>query len=377
MRKSSTAIIAIVLILVTLGIIMLASTSAVQADASYKDSSYFVKRQFFALVVGLTACVLCMRIPYAHWRTLAPLIAVCTIILLVMAIIPGVGINVKGSSRWLKLGPVTIQPSELAKFAMIISMAVWLGFSQRNITRLRDGMFIPLGILAVYAGLIFAEPDFGTTMLIALVGLSMMFLAGARFGYISIAAVIGLAGFVYAVMKNEVRMRRVLAFLNPEKYAENEAFQLLHAIYAFVIGGFSGVGLGDSLQKRFYLPEAHTDFIFAILGEELGMLASLGVILLFASFFMIGLYITFRTTDIFGRLMAFGITMLISLQAAINIAVVTGCMPTKGLPLPFISYGGTSLVMSLAMVGVLVNIAHQDTDSESNRNASRDRTVRF
>ncbi|HMP89810.1 MAG TPA: putative lipid II flippase FtsW [Kiritimatiellia bacterium] len=377
MRTSATAIIAIVLILVALGLIMLASTSYVQADASYRDSAYFVKRQLVALVVGLVAFFTCLRIPYHHWKVLAPFIAVSVIILLVMAVTPGVGITVKGSSRWLKLGPVTIQPSELAKFAVIITLSVWLCLVQRTVGTFKNGLLIPGGILAIFAGLIFIEPDFGTTMLIGMVGLSIMFVAGARISYLSIVTVLGLSGFIFAVFKNEVRMRRILAFLNPEKYAQNEAFQLLHAIYAFVLGGFSGAGFGESLQKRFYLPEAHTDFIFAIMGEELGILASLGVVLLFAAFFGFGLFISFRTSDIFGRLVAFGITLMISLQAAINIAVVTGCMPTKGLPLPFISYGGTSLVVTLAMVGVLVNVAFHASEDLVSRHATKNRPIRI
>jgi cell division protein FtsW len=377
MRKSATAIIAIVLVLVFVGIVMLASTSAVQADASFHDSGFFIKRQILALIVGFGAAILCMRIPYPQWRVLAPVIGLVAVVLLIMAIIPGVGIELKGSSRWLRFGPVNIQPSELGKFALILVMAKWLSHAQRSILSLKDGMIIPLGFLGLFACLVFIEPDFGTTMLMGVVGFSMMFVAGSRIGYLLIAAVIGLSAFSFAVMENEVRMRRIMAFLNPEKYAENEAFQLLHAIYAFVIGGFSGVGLGDSLQKRFYLPEAHTDFIFAILGEELGLVASLGIILLFAGFFGLGLLISFRAQDIFGRLLAFGLTMIISLQAAINIGVVTGCLPTKGLPLPFISYGGTSLVMSLAMVGVLVNIAYHSTESTSLGNSKKDPQMRF
>jgi cell division protein FtsW len=375
MRKSATGVLAIALVLVTIGIIMLASTSAIQASATFNDAGFFIKRQGVALVVALVACFACMRIPYHHWRSLAPAIAIISIILLVMAIIPGVGINLKGSSRWLRLGPVNIQPSELAKFAMIIMMAKWLAQSQRTITTIKHGVLAPLAILGVFAFLIIIEPDFGTTMLICSVGFIMMFVGGTRVSYLSIAAVSGFSLIAYMISQNRVRMRRILAFINPEEYAENEGFQLLHAIYAFVIGGFRGVGLGDSLQKRFYLPEAHTDFIFAILGEELGLLASLLVIVLFAAFFILGMLISLNVQDVYGRLLAFGLTMMISIQAAINIGVVTGCLPTKGLPLPFISYGGTSLVMSMAMVGVLVNIAFHASD-ETRRTGSRaDRSI--
>ncbi|HMO51145.1 MAG TPA: putative lipid II flippase FtsW [Kiritimatiellia bacterium] len=376
MRKSATAIIAIALLLITAGIIMLFSTSAVQAEATYNDPAFFLKRQVVALIVGFIAALACMRIPYPYWRTLAPFLAVIAIVLLVMALIPGVGVTLKGSSRWLRLGPFNLQPSEIAKFVLIIGMARWLSQSQRHVGRLREGLFIPLAILGSFAGLVFISPDFGTTMLMGVVGFAMMYIAGARLSYLIVAGVSGAAAVAVAIMHNQVRMRRILAFLDPEKYAENEAYQLTQAIYAFVIGGFGGVGLGESLQKRFYLPEAHTDFIFAILGEEFGLRATLPVLLLFAAFFFLGLFISRNAPDPFAKLLAFGITMMISFQAAINIGVVTGSLPTKGLALPFISYGGTSLVMSLVMVGVLVNIAFHASEPASRTALSGSRTVR-
>jgi cell division protein FtsW len=259
----------------------------------------------------------------------------------------------------LRFGPINVQPSELAKFATILLLSWWMGRAQRRAGEFRMGLLVPIILLGLIAGLIFIEPDFGTTLLIGCVGMVIMFVGGTRVGYLVIAAVGGGAVFLLAILQNEERMRRIFAFLNPDKYAQDEAFQLLNAIYAFVVGGGAGVGLGGSLQKQFYLPEAHTDFIFAIVGEELGLAASLGVVVLFLGFFMCGLWISLRAPDTFGRLVAFGITSMITLQAAINIGVVTGCLPTKGLPLPFISFGGTSIAITLAMVGVLVNIALQ------------------
>ncbi|MGA1193531.1 MAG: putative lipid II flippase FtsW [Kiritimatiellia bacterium] len=377
MRKSATAIIAISLILVTLGIVILASTSAIQAEHSYDDATFFLKRQVASLVVAFISGMICMRIPYAYWRRLTPLIGVIAVVLLVLALTPGIGVTLKGSSRWLRLGPFNLQPSEIAKFALIISMARWLAVSQRRITTIKHGLLAPLGILAVFAGLVFAAPDFGTTMLMGVVGFAMMFISGTRISYLIVTSTLAAAGFAVAIMHNQVRMRRILAFLDPEKYAETEAFQLLQAIYAFVVGGLGGVGLGESLQKRFYLPEAHTDFILAILGEELGLFASLAVLLLFVAFFFFGLYISMNAQDLFGRLLAFGITMMITVQAAINIGVVTGVLPTKGLALPFISYGGTSLVMSFAMIGVLVNVAFYSAEMKSAGVLTGDRTIRF
>jgi cell division protein FtsW len=359
MWKTASVIVCVALLLVTIGVIMLQSTGAIRGEAVYKDAHFFLKRQAVALAVGFVAFLLASRIDYHRWRALAPLLAIGTVALLVMAILPGVGVNVKGSSRWLRMGPITVQPSEFAKFSSIVALSWWMSRVQRRADELVPGLIVPLVILGSMTGLIFIEPDFGTTLLTGAVGMAILFVGGARFGHVVIACTVGFSAFALAIMQDAERMRRVFAFLNPEKYAQDEAFQLLNAIYAFVVGGATGVGLGESLQKRFYLPEAHTDFIFAIIGEELGLVASLGIVLLFLVFFVCGILVSLRASEMFGRLLAFGITAMITLQAAINIGVVTGCLPTKGLPLPFISFGGTSIVVTLFMVGVLVNVALQ------------------
>lgn len=363
MRKSAQALLAIALSLTMLGVVILYSTSS---------SHFYRQAGFVAVAIGL--CMLVVRIPYQQWRPLAAVVAVGTVILLIMTAIPGVGVEINGSRRWLKFGPINIQPSEIAKFAMILLMARWLTDRQRQITSIKHGVIVPGAIILLFALLIMLQPDYGTTVLIGSIGFAMMFAGGTRLGYLLILVVSGFGAIAYKVSQNPVRMRRILAFLHPEEFADTEGFQLLQAIYAFVIGGFGGVGLGDSLQKKSYLPEAHTDFILAILGEELGYLASLSVILLFAAFFAVGLWVSYKAVDLYARLLAFGLTMMISVQAAINVGVVTGCLPTKGLPLPFISYGGTSIVMSMVMVGVLVNIAYQANEDgvRAGRNRRRD-----
>ncbi|MBU0677256.1 MAG: putative lipid II flippase FtsW [Verrucomicrobia bacterium] len=361
MWKTTSLLTGCVLILVTLGVVMLASTSSVHGASAHGDSLYFVKRQCVWLVVAILASFVAIRLDYHYWRDLAIPLAVFTLALLVMAVLPGVGISIKGSSRWLRFGPVRFQPSELAKLSSVVLLAWWMAKNQRHAEKLTNGLLLPLAGLGLFLGLIFVEPDFGTTLLIGVVGMLIMLIGGTRISYLVIAGALGLTGFTLAIMQNAERMRRIIAFLNPEKYAKDEAFQLLNAIYAFVIGGGRGVGLGQSLQKRFYLPEAHTDFIFAIIGEELGITASMGVIVLFLLIFLAGMHIALKAPDIFGRLLGFGITVLIALQAVINIGVVTGCLPTKGLPLPFISFGGSSLVMSCVMVGILINVARQSS----------------
>ena len=370
MWKTASILVGIVLILVTLGVVMLASTSSVQGEQLFHDPNYFLKRQVLWLIIAFIVAVLTSNVDYHYWKPLAIPLVLFTVVLLVMVLIPGVGLNIKGSNRWLRFGAVNFQPSELAKPATIMFLAWWMARVQRHALELMRGMIVPLFCLGMILGLVFIEPDFGTTMLIAVVGMALMFVGGSRISYLIVASAVGACGFTLAIMQDAERMRRITAFLNPEKYAKDEAFQLLNAIYAFVIGGGPGVGLGQSLQKRFYLPEAHTDFIFAILGEELGLGASLAVVVLFISLLICGVRISFRAPDQFGKLLGFGVTMMIVLQAAINIAVVTGSMPTKGLALPFISFGGSSLLISMAMVGVLVNIARQsgdDTEPDESR----------
>ena len=379
MWKTATILVSIVLVLITLGVVMLASTSGIQGRLQHHDPNFFVKRQVVALILGGICAILASWVDYRYWRPLAVPLAAASVVLLVLVLVPGVGLTIKGSSRWLRLGPVSFQPSETAKLATIVLLAWWMARVQRHAHEFKLGLIAPLFALGVFLGLIFIEPDFGTTILIAVVGMLMMFVGGTRPGYLMVSGALGLAGFTLAVMQNAERMRRITAFLNPEKYAEDEAFQLLNAIYAFVAGGGRGVGLGQGLQKHFYLPEAHTDFIFAIVGEELGLAASLGVVLAFLGIFLCGIRITFRAPDQFGKLLAFGITLMLSVQAMINIAVVTGSMPTKGLPLPFISFGGTSMLISLLMIGILVNIARQAGEMEEGDDAGfiKDAAHRF
>lgn len=351
------------LILLTLGIVMLYSASALAGGATDQNNpQYFFQRQLIWLVIALCGGYLATRINYRAWRRAAIPFALATFVLLVLTVIPGIGTEVKGSSRWLRLGPVNLQPSEFAKLSTIILMSWWMAKIQRRAREFVRGMLIPSFFLGAVLLLIFIEPDFGTTMLIALVGAAMMFVVGVRLSYLVIAAALGLTGFFAAVMHNAERWRRIIAFLNPEKYEATEAWQLLNAKYAFVLGGGLGVGLGQSVQKRAYLPEAHTDFIYAIMGEELGLALSLLVLVLFIVIFVAGLRVSVCAPESFGKLLAFGITMMITVQACLNIGVVTGCLPTKGLPLPFISFGGSSLIVSVGMIGILINIAKHSVE---------------
>jgi cell division protein FtsW len=360
MRRAATTLIGVVVALVAIGLVMLASTSGVRSESAYSTPYYFVIRQIVWLVMAMAACLVFARVDYRWLRRLSIPILVVTALLLVATLVPGVGRLINGSRRWLALGPANLQASELAKFSVILFLASRLHPLLHEPEQTIRRIAAPFSVVALMLGLIFFEPDYGTTMLVALVAGAMMFVAGVRVRYLLVTGATGVMFFVLMLMMDEERMTRILAFLDPMKYAKDEAFQLLNALYAFVTGGLRGSGLGLSLQKHFFLPECHTDFILPIIGEELGLTASLGVLALFIAFFFSGMAVAARTRDNFGRLLAFGITLMIGLQATINIAVVTGCLPTKGLALPFISYGGSSLVVSGVLLGVLINIARQN-----------------
>jgi cell division protein FtsW len=374
MRKTISLFIAIVLILTTLGIVILASASS--------DEFGFVWRQLIWLTLSFcTACV-AARIDYRFYKKIAVPLALFSLLLLVLVRIPGIGHEIKGSWRWLRLGPLTIQPSEISKVAVIVLFSWWLSRNQRRIDELKRGIVIPFGMLACFAVLLIVEPDFGTTMLVSSVAVFMMFLGGVSIAPLLVTGLCGFMGVIFLIFQNPERMSRILAFLDPQKYAQGKGWQLINSLRAFCIGGMDrwywGTGLGGSEQKKNYLPEAHTDFIFPIIGEELGLVVALIVVMMYLILFVLGVKIALNARDDFGRFLAIGITLMITMQALINFAVVTGCVPTKGLALPFISYGGSSLVISGVMVGILVNVAHagMHAPSAASRKLFKDRARR-
>jgi len=304
-------------------------------------------------VLGILLC----RLDYHQWQKLAIPFGILVLATLVLVLVPPFRHRVNGSYRWLRLGPMNLQPSELAKFAVVVGMSLWITHIGRRVGRWREGFVIPLCGLGLVAGLVLLEPDFGTTVLIVATGLAILFVGGTRISYLFGLGGLGILGIGLLVLQDPVRLIRILAFLWPDKYPA-VTYHVTQSKFAFMAGGLWGVGLGNSIQKHLYLPEAHTDFILAIVGEELGFIATLGVVLLFAGILVCGLIISFRAPDPLGRYLAFGLTMMLVLQAVINVGVVTGCLPTKGLPLPFISYGGSCLVISMASVAVLLNVAH-------------------
>ncbi len=374
MRRVLSLFIGIVLVLVTLGILILASASS----AKYSDASYFVRHQLVWLLVAFSLAFVAARFDYRFYQKLAIPLAAVSVFMLILVRIPGIGHEINGSWRWLRIGPLTVQPSEISKLAVIMLFSWWLARSQRRIDELKRGIFIPFGLLACFVLPIVAEPDFGTTMLISSVAVFMMYLGGVAIVPLLATGLLGLLGVALLIFQNPERMSRIFAFLDPQKYEQDKAWQLINSLRAFANGGRNGwwgQGFGNSMQKYHYLPEAHTDFIFPIIGEELGLIVALGVLALYLTLFVLGLRIALNARDDFGRFMALGITLMITMQALINFAVVTGCVPTKGLALPFISYGGSSLVVSCVMVGILVNIAQSamHPPSAASRNPFKDR----
>ena len=351
MRYATTTLAFCVAGLLALGIVMLYSAGMAQTDARY------LTKQLQWGGIGIFVCFCAAAIDYRWLKKLAwPLFGI-TLVLLILVLIPGVGIKINGARRWFDLGPMNFQPSELAKITLLIAIAAWGDLQARRMHEFKYGLFIPGVAIAVTLGLIFKEPDFGTTMLLASVCSILFFVAGARWKYIFPPMGAGLAAISIAIMNDPLRMKRIMSFLHPEQYREGTGFQAYQAMLALGAGGTSGLGLGNGRQKLGFVPLHHSDFIFSVIGEELGVVATIAVVVAFMAIVVCGLYIAWNARDRFGMILSTGITFLIGLQAFINIGVVTSALPNKGLPLPFISYGGSSLVMMLGGIGILLSIA--------------------
>ncbi len=353
---SAVVVITITLLFVAFGVVMLYSTSAPFAQQRFGDSYHFLKRQLLWIVIGIVALLAAMRVDVHGLRRLSPFFLLGAIGLLAATLHPSIGTLVNGARRWIGMGSLRFQPSEPAKLALVFFLAHRLAWDQRRIQRFVHGFLVPMAVTGAVVFLIFLEPDYGTSALLAAVAFTMMFVAGTRLIYLVPTILAGAGAFALAILRDPVRMGRMLAFLDLDAYGQTAGYQVKQAILAFGSGGIYGLGLAGSRQKMFYLPEAHTDFIFPIIGEELGLVATLVVVTLFVCFFLAALWVSFRSGDLYMSLLGLGVTLLIGLQAFINMGVVTGLLPTKGLPLPFISFGGSNLVVNLASVGILINI---------------------
>ncbi len=369
--ESDQLLLVTALLLVSIGLIMVFSASGVLAATKYKDSTYFLRKQFFYAVAGVTVLLVLRRLPYQVFNRLVYPILGVSLLLLILVLIPGIGVKVRSASRWLKLGPFILQPSEFAKLAVIIFLAYSMARKQEKIRDFSIGFLPHIVVAGIFILLIEKEPDFGTAMAMAGITFLMLFVGGTRLTHIILAVMAATPVVVYVIMKNKMRLERIITFLDPFQYAQDSGYQLVHSLYALGSGGFWGLGIGKSREKLFYLPDAHTDFIFAILSEEFGFLGSLIVLALFAIIIFRGIAISIRARDLFGTYLAVGLTTLLGLQAAINLAVVSGVMPTKGLSLPFLSYGGSSLLVNMAAIGILLNISSQGRTGVEPEEASR------
>ncbi len=357
-RKSAYIMFVAVLLMLVIGIVMLFSTSAFARDA-HGDVYFFIKRQAMWLGVGLFICTVTAMVDYHFWqRTWWVWFAVAAVVL-ALCFVPPIGHRINGSRRWIGAGSFTFQPSELAKVAAVFFLAHWFSRWEKESGRLLRGFAVPLAIVGCLLGLIITEVDLGTTALIGGTMFVIMFVAGTNLlllGGICASGLVGLIGIATFIPE---RMARLSAFMNPERFKDDAGLQQMQALIAWGSGGIEGLGLGNGRQKMMYLPYAHTDFIFPMIGEELGLRISLLVVFLFIVIIVCGMQIALHAKDRFGLLVGCGIVSLLALQAAVNIGVTTSLLPNKGLPLPFISYGGSNLAASLFGIGLLLNIYRQ------------------
>ena len=344
-----------VVALVAFGVVMVYSASAVFASQRYDSAQHFLIRQGLFALVGLPMMVAVARFDYHRLRPLTYPMLLGSVGLLITTII--IGRTVGGAARWLHLGPINVQPAEILKVATICWLAYSLSKKSEQIRSFKIGFLPHIVVAGVLMLLCLKQPDFGSAVMIGLITFVMLFTAGARLGYILGAFLLAVPAAYYLVASSPYRMRRITAFLSPFEHRYNAGYQIAESLMSFGSGGVSGVGIGDSRQKLFFLPEAHTDFISAIIGEELGFVGFVAVVLAFLVILYRGLRAAFAAPDDYGAYLAVGITLFVGMQAFTNLAVAVGLVPTKGLVLPFVSYGGSALLVNCAAVGILLNVS--------------------
>ncbi|WP_108669787.1 stage V sporulation protein E [Peribacillus acanthi] len=359
LKKSNPDFILIIvtLSLLSIGLIMVYSASAIWATYKFDDSFFFAKRQILFAGVGILAMFFIMNIDYWTWRTWAKVIIIICFVLLVLVLIPGIGVWRNGSRSWIGVGAFAIQPSEFMKLAMIAFLAKFLSERQKYITSFKKGLVPSLSIVFLAFGMIMLQPDLGTGTVMVGTCVVMIFISGARISHFVGLGLIGVVGFIGLIISAPYRIKRITSFLDPWEDPLGSGFQMIQSLLAIGPGGLFGLGLGQSRQKFFYLPEPQTDFIFAILSEELGFIGGSFVILLFALLLWRGIRIALGAPDLYGSFLAVGIIAMVAIQVMINIGVVTGLIPVTGITLPFLSYGGSSLTLMLMAIGVLLNIS--------------------
>lgn len=346
-----------IIIISLFGLLMIYSSSYVWAEYKFNNPYKFVKTQSLFLIVGYILTYFMLKIPYTKYLSKANILFIGCLILLILVLIPGIGTVRNGSRSWFGIGGFGVQPSEFAKLGMIIFTSKYLVYNEKQLSNIKRGVLPILCILILVFGLIMLQPDFGTGIIIVMSIIALLFVSGVKMGFFIKIGIVGLLGVVGLILIAPYRMKRIVSFLNPWADPLGSGFQIIQSLYAIGPGGLFGLGLGNSVQKHFYLPEPQTDFIFAIISEEFGFLGVIIIASLFITIIYRGFRIAINCENKFGKYLAFGITFQLAFQAILNLMVVVGLIPVTGVTLPFLSYGGSSLLITMLSMSILLNIS--------------------
>ena len=356
MKKYNNILILSVILIRLFGLLMIYSSSSIWAEYKYNDPYKYLKSQSVFLIIGYILMFSISKFPYQNYKKLGNIIFLICTIMLILVLIPGIGSIRNGSRSWFGIGSLGLQPSEFTKLGLIIFTSKYLSNNTKELKNIKKGVLPILGILLLIFGLIMLEPDFGTGIVIVMTIIVLLFISGVKINFFIKIGILGLLGVIILILIAPYRLERIISFINPWTDPLGSGFQIIQSLYAIGPGGLLGLGFGNSIQKHFYLPEPQTDFIFAIISEEFGFLGILIVSTLFITIIYSGLKISMRCQDNFGKFLAFGITFGLAFQTILNLMVVVGLLPVTGVTLPFLSYGGSSLLISLINIGILLNI---------------------
>ena len=355
--KKSLLIFFVTILLGFFGLLMVYSSSSIWSTYKFNDAFYYVKHQGIFYLLGIILMLILKRINYNLYKKNANIILFICLLLLILVLIPGIGQVRNGSRSWFGIGSLGIQPSEISKLALIIFTAKYLANNEKEVKKFKSGILPILIVIGLFFGLIMLEPDFGTDMVIVMTLISMLFISNIKISFFGYMALIGLLGIVGLIIVAPYRMSRIISFINPWSDPLGSGFQIIQSLYAIGPGGLFGLGFGNSIQKHFYLPEPQTDFIFAIISEEFGIMGIIILSILFLILFVNIIKISINQNDLFAKYLSYGLIMGIIIQTILNICVVVGLVPVTGVTLPFISYGGSSLLVSMASIGIILNIS--------------------
>lgn len=356
MKKYNKLLLLAVILISLFGLLMIYSSSNIWAEYKYNDPYKYLKSQAIFLIIGYILMIIISKFPYQNYKKLANIIFLTCTIMLILVLIPGIGTVRNGSRSWFGIGSLGLQPSEFAKLGLIIFTSKYLANNTKELKDIKKGVLPILSVLFLIFGLIMLEPDFGTGVVIVMTIIVLLFISGVKMNFFIKIGILGLIGIIVLILIAPYRLERIVSFINPWTDPLGSGFQIIQSLYAIGPGGLLGLGFGNSIQKHFYLPEPQTDFIFAIISEEFGFLGVLIISTLFITIIYSGLKISMRCQDNFGKFLAFGITFGLAFQTILNLMVVVGLLPVTGVTLPFLSYGGSSLLISLINMGILLNI---------------------